>query len=109
MLWRRCLEIIGVVVIVQIQLFVESPINKLNEQDLTLAILISLLPLLVHVAGVDAPLGQEWFRLQKLLFVDTLVLTVVDFVESDEEFEVLAQELEQISELLTLGNVVVAV
>jgi hypothetical protein len=37
-----------------------------------------------------------------------LVLTVVDFVESDEELEVLAQELEQISELFALGNVVVA-
>jgi hypothetical protein len=43
------------------------------------------------------------------LFVDALVLSVVNFVESDEEFIVLAQKLEKISEFFAFGDVVVTV
>lgn len=91
---RRGLEIIRVVVIVQIELFIKSPVNELNEQHLTFAVLISLFPLLVHVSCINAPLFQKRSRLKKLLLVNTLILAVIYFVESDKEFVVLTQILE---------------
>jgi len=106
--WRS-FKVIRVVVIVQIELFVEGPVNKLNKKNLTFAVLISLFPLLVHIAGVDAPLFQQRSRLYKFLLVNTLVLAIVNFVESNEEFVVLTQKFEKIPELFAFGYVVVTV
>jgi hypothetical protein len=83
-------SLFAIVVIVQVKLFVECPIHKLNEQDLTLAVFIRFPPLPIHVAGVNAPAFQHRFSLQKLLLVNTLVLAVIDFVERNEKLVVLA-------------------
>jgi hypothetical protein len=107
--FRNSIKIICVIIFIQVQLFGECPIHKLNEQNLTFAVLISLFPLLVHVGCIDSPLLQKRSCRQKLIFINTLVLTVVNFVESNEEFIVLAQKLEQKSELFAFCYVIVTV
>ncbi len=102
-------KIIGIVIVIQVKLFVECPVHELDEEYLTLSIKVGLFPLLFHIACVDSPPLKHLSGLHKLLLVNALVLTIVDLLKGNKELVVLSQVLEHVSKFFSLSDIIVTV